>query len=264
MLTSFHDRAVPLSTVLVTLAQAIDEARSLDDIYQAALNGVTAVAHLPRAAILLFDPDGVMRFKASTGLSSDYCAAVEGHTPWRAGQPAAEPVVVPDVTVEESLRQYSETFRRERIHALAFIPIINGGGVIGKFMLYRDVPDAFDRGEVPDALAIGYQIGLAVERARREKETSDAHQRQAEHHAFLQGGVGEVLAVEHDAAARGQQAHQRVERGGLAGAVGADHRDHLAAGQLEVQAGQHFGAAIAGLQVLDLQQGRGHQCSVPR
>jgi len=177
MLTSFHDRAVPLSTVLVRLAQAIDDARSLDDIYQAALNGVTAVTHVPRAAILLFDPDGVMRFKASAGLSEDYRAAVEGHTPWRPGQPAPEPVVVPDVTVDESLKQYGETFRREQIRALAFIPIVNGGGVIGKFMMYREAPDAFDRGEVPDALAIGYQIGLAVERARREKDAFDTHQR---------------------------------------------------------------------------------------
>ena len=52
------------------------------------------------------DPDGVMRFKASAGLSEDYRAAVEGHTPWRPGQPAPEPVVVPDVTVDESLKQY--------------------------------------------------------------------------------------------------------------------------------------------------------------
>jgi PAS domain S-box-containing protein len=163
--------------VLVGLAEAIDDACSLDDIYQAALNGVTAVTHIPRAAILLFDPDGVMRFKASAGLSDDYRSAVEGHTPWRPGQSAPAPVIVPDVTVEESLRQYVDTFRRERIRALAFIPIINGGGVIGKFMLYRDAPDTFDHGEVPDALAIGYQIGLAVERARREKEAFESHQR---------------------------------------------------------------------------------------
>jgi hypothetical protein len=32
-----------------------------------------------RASILLFDPDGVMRFKASRGLSEAYRAAVEGH-----------------------------------------------------------------------------------------------------------------------------------------------------------------------------------------
>lgn len=177
MLPSFQDRAVPLSTVLVGLAQAIDDARSLEDIYQAALNGVTAVTHIPRAAILLFDPDGVMRFKASSGLSDEYRTAVEGHTPWRPGEPAPEPLVVPDVTVEDSLSRYIDTFRRERIRALAFIPLINGGGVIGKFMMYRETPDSFEHGEVADALAIGYQIGLAVERARREKEAFDAHQR---------------------------------------------------------------------------------------
>src|SRR5699024_7284227 len=126
---------------------------------------------------LLFDADGVMRFNAWAGLSADYRAAVEGHTPWTAGEPAPDPVVVPDVSADSSLSRFADAFRREDIRSLAFVPIISGGGVIGKFMLYRDTVGRFEPGEIQDALAIACQIGLAVERSRREREQVEAHQR---------------------------------------------------------------------------------------
>ena len=167
----------PLSTAIIQLADANSNAQSIEDIYGAALHGITAVTGVERASILLFDPDGVMRFKAWRGLSDRYRSAVEGHTPWAAGQAAPEPIVVPDVREDVSLAAYTATFASEGIRALAFIPIVSRGGVIGKFMLYRQQPDRFDRGELRDALAIGYQIGFAVERTRREQETEAAHRR---------------------------------------------------------------------------------------
>jgi PAS domain S-box-containing protein len=168
---------MPLSGVLIELARAMDQARSLDDVYRAALQGVIAVTNSPRAAILLFDGDGVMRFTAWAGLSADYRAAVEGHSPWTAGEPAPDPVVVPDVSADTALSRFADAFSREDIRSLAFVPIISGGGVIGKFMLYRETVGRFEQSEIQDALAIACQIGLAVERSRREREQVEAHQR---------------------------------------------------------------------------------------
>jgi hypothetical protein len=58
--------------------------------------------------------------------------------------------------------------------------------------------------------------------------------------------AGQVLAVEDDAPARRQHAHQRGQRGRLAGAVGADHADHLAFGEpvstRQAAGMQHLGA----------------------
>ena len=61
----------PLSSVVVQLADAIGAAESLRDVYEAALAGLRDVTGIERASILLFDSDGVMRFKASAGLSDD-------------------------------------------------------------------------------------------------------------------------------------------------------------------------------------------------
>jgi PAS domain S-box-containing protein len=167
----------PLSAVVVRLADAIGAARSLGDVYEAALEGLRAVSGIERASILLFDADGVMRFKAWSGLSAMYRAAVEGHTPWSLGDPPPDPLIVPDVQADASLATFQSVFASERIRALAFIPVVSRQRVIGKFMLYRASPDAFAQGEVPAALAIGYQIGFAVERMRSEKAAMDARQR---------------------------------------------------------------------------------------
>ena len=88
----------------------------------------------------LLDPrlrrDGVMRFKAWRGLSDEYRRAVEGHSPWPRDVHAPEPIVVPDVESDPAMAPYLPLFREEGIGALAFIPLVAGGRLIGKFMVY--------------------------------------------------------------------------------------------------------------------------------
>ena len=67
--------------VRLAVSRALGRTRDLDDVYSAALDTLAECLHVSRASILLFDPDGVMRFKAARGLSSDYRAAVQGHSP---------------------------------------------------------------------------------------------------------------------------------------------------------------------------------------
>jgi PAS domain S-box-containing protein len=167
----------PLSAVVARLADSIGAARSLGDVYAAALEGLRAVSGIERASILLFDPDGVMRFKAWSGLSNTYRSALEGHTPWSLGDPPPDPLIIPDVQADASLAKFHTLFAAENIRALAFIPVVSRRRVIGKFMLYRAAPDGFAQGEVPAALAIGYQIGFAVDRMRSEHAATEARQR---------------------------------------------------------------------------------------
>src|SRR6185295_9986880 len=65
---------------------------------------------------------------------------------------------------------------------------------------------------------------------------------------------GDVLAAElHLARRRLHQPGDRAQRGGLAGAVGADQRDDLALLDGERHAAQRVDAAVADLEVADLQ-----------
>ena len=68
--------AAPLS-VCLQLTHAINRSKRLEEIYEAALDALESGLAVEKASILLFDPDGVMRFKAWRRLSDEYRRAVE-------------------------------------------------------------------------------------------------------------------------------------------------------------------------------------------
>ena len=152
--------------VCAELTQAIGRTESLDDIYEAALDALADGLGVHRAAVLLFDADGVMRFTASRGLSNTYCQVVEGHTPWSAREKGARPLIVEDVQQDVSLAAYLPAIRAEQIAAMAFIPLEGVNGVLGKFMLYYDAPYALPSNDLQLAQVIAAQIAFAVERTQ--------------------------------------------------------------------------------------------------
>jgi GAF domain-containing protein len=85
-------------SVFSHLIHAITQTESLDGIYEAALDALAAGLGVRRGAVLLFDADGKMRFKAWRGVSETYRSTVEGHAPWSPHARGAEAVVVPDVS----------------------------------------------------------------------------------------------------------------------------------------------------------------------
>jgi PAS domain S-box-containing protein len=86
---------------LYQLADHLHRAQSLDDVYNAALDAILNALRCDRAAILLFDDSGVMRFAGWRGLSDGYRKTVEGHSPWKVGEKHPEPVCINDVDMAE-------------------------------------------------------------------------------------------------------------------------------------------------------------------
>ena len=95
--------ASPIATCS-NLTKAISKCRTVEEIYSAALNALGYGLGVERASILLFDADGVMRFKAYRGISDAYRRAVEGHSPWRPDSPDPQPIWVSDVAAGRSTR----------------------------------------------------------------------------------------------------------------------------------------------------------------
>jgi PAS domain S-box-containing protein len=150
--------------LLHQLARAIILARGIDDVYQAALGAIGRALDTERSAVLVYDEGGVMRFVAQRGLSEAYQRAVEGHSPWRPDEPDPQPVLVPDVTAAPDLAGYLPLFESESIGALGFFPLMAGGRLLGKFMVYHDQPRPFAPHEVDLAMAIANHVGAAVVR----------------------------------------------------------------------------------------------------
>ncbi len=162
---------------LYQLLAALTRARSVEEVYDVAIASLLSATTADRAAILMFDDDGVIRFKAWRGLSAEYRHAVTGHTPWPKGTLDARPLVVPDVLADESLQAHWDVFSRERIRALVFIPLALGEGVFGKFMLYYSEPCQCGPDELAIAQAIAGHVSIAADRARAELARAISEQR---------------------------------------------------------------------------------------
>lgn len=169
---------VELLYELIATSNRLD---NVEDVYAFALRSVMRGTKSDRAAILLFDSDSVMRFKASEGLSPTYRAAVEGHSPWKRTDLYPAPIAVNDTEAAPAWAPYLDVFRAEGIRALAFVPIINHQReLIGKFMLYRNEPRAFSARDIQLCATVAVHVAQALERKRKEKELSRAYREERE------------------------------------------------------------------------------------
>jgi signal transduction histidine kinase len=150
------------------LVDALAAATSLNEIYREAIRGLLPALRVDRASILLFDEDGVMRFKAWHGLSDAYRAAVEGHSPWEPGTIDPPVIVIEDVREAPELAALQETIAGEGIRSLAFVPL-HRQRLLGKFMLYGDQPRRFEEHELRLAETIAALVAFAIERRRDEQ-----------------------------------------------------------------------------------------------
>ena len=153
---------------LYEFTERLFRTKSSADIYSAGMDAVRTALGCTRVAILLFDDHGVMRFVAWRGLSEEYRDAVAGHSPWSAEEAEPSPVCIDDVAHADLSATLKALLRRERIGALAFIPLLAHGKLIGKFMIYYDRPRPFGDAEIDLALTIARQLGFAIERSRAE------------------------------------------------------------------------------------------------
>lgn len=153
---------------VLDFCQVAWDVESVEGVYDAALTALQRAIGVQRSSILVVDGQGVMRFGAWRGLSEPYRKAVEGHSPWSADAKEPEPILVPDVALDPELAPFGPVFDAERIAALAFIPLVHAGRLLGKFMLYYDTPRPFDRGEIRVASAIARFVAGAIDRKLNE------------------------------------------------------------------------------------------------
>src|SRR5690606_2788215 len=109
--------------------------RSLSEVFEAGLDAIASVLG-DRASILLFDPQGVMQFVAWRGISERYRTRLAGHTPWKLGEIDPEAIFVSDIRDTSEPDWIKDEIVAEGIFGLAFIPLLQSGAVVGKFMTY--------------------------------------------------------------------------------------------------------------------------------
>jgi len=161
---------------LFRFAEAVMAAGQVEHVFDAAMNAIHSALGVNRSAVLLCDTHGVMRFRAWRNLSESYRRAVDGHSPWPRDAADPQPVLVSDAQTDERFAPYREVLAREGIRALAFVPLVNAGHLLGKFMVYYDAPHAFAESELETAKAIANHLASVTARfAARAKLEETVH-----------------------------------------------------------------------------------------
>lgn len=150
--------------LLYSLARVVIGADGIEQVLEAALDAIELAVAAKRSAVLVTQDDGVMRFKAWRGLSDEYRAAVEGHSPWPRDARAPEPIFVPDVRRATALGPLLPVIEKENIAALAFVPLVADSALIGKFMVYFEEPHELSSQELEMVRAIANHVASAIAR----------------------------------------------------------------------------------------------------
>jgi signal transduction histidine kinase/CheY-like chemotaxis protein len=158
--------------LLYHLADRVARAKDVAGVCEAAIASIMA-AGADRASVLLFDETGVMRFRAWHNLSERYRAAVDGHSPWSRDAQAPAPIVVEDVQRDGALGALREVVRAEGIGALAFVPLLTHGGLLGKFMVYYDDVHVFSEDELRLAGSVAQHVAFGLARVRADAAIED-------------------------------------------------------------------------------------------
>jgi PAS domain S-box-containing protein len=161
-------RTEETQAALYQFTDRLFRAASIDDVYEAGLDAIVRALGCDRASILMFDHAGVMKFAAWRGLSDGYRRAVEGHSPWTREAKDPQPIAIDDIDRAELDASLKETVKAEGISALAFIPLIARGELVGKFMAYYPTVHVFTEADIELAVTIARQLGFSIERIRAE------------------------------------------------------------------------------------------------
>jgi len=157
-------------TTLYVLTERLQGAKGLPEIYEAALDAILSALDCDRASILLFDSSAVMRFVAWRGLSEEYRTAVDGHSPWTRDAVDPTPIFVTDILDSDEAPSLKATITGEAIRALAFVPLVTNGRLIGKFMTYHREPHRFTENEISLANTIARQLAQSLARQIAEED----------------------------------------------------------------------------------------------
>jgi two-component system, sensor histidine kinase len=209
--------------LLFKLTAAANQCERVDDIFNPALDAIIGILRVDRASILLFDESGMMRFRAWRGLSATYRAAVEGHSPWSKDTVNPQPIMIDDVETNDGVAAYRATFRAEGIGALGFIPLVHGGQLLGKFMVYCDAPRAFTDADRQLAQTISAQVANVVARAdlfQKEREARREAELNAHRMRLLENVIARVAgALDVEEVAEGVITEGVAALGAVSGAI---------------------------------------------
>ncbi len=161
-------RSQELST-LNAVAASVSQSLDLRIVMDAALDNVLPLMATDAGGILLWDEQvSGLKYRAHRGLSEEFVRGIAGLKLGEgiAGRVAAdgEPIVIEDIAVDERVTR--DVVRQSGLHSFASIPLRAKEQIVGVMNVARHDRRPFEERDVQLLIAIGHQVGVAVENAR--------------------------------------------------------------------------------------------------
>jgi GAF domain-containing protein len=163
-------RRVVYLEIFYDLTNLLNRTADLQVIFLKTIESLQRAVDAPRASILLADADGRMRFQASVGLSEACQRVLEDHCPWKSDDPHPTAVLLEDVQRDLDGSPVLAAVWNEGIRALAYVPLVSRGKLLGKVVLYYDAPHEFPAADVRVVQSLADHVAFAIERKQREDQ----------------------------------------------------------------------------------------------
>jgi signal transduction histidine kinase len=151
------------TSLLYGLARSVIGAGDVAPVFEAALDAIGAALSPDRAAILTFDAEGALRLGAARGFV-DAGAALASYSPWPRDEADALPVLIPNIAADAILARQAPLLHGEGLGALAFVPLVAAGRLMGELVVQYGVPRELAPRELDLARAVADHVAASVAR----------------------------------------------------------------------------------------------------
>jgi signal transduction histidine kinase len=153
---------------LYHLVLDLNNAQSIEEIYQIAIRGIRQTLNTDYAAVIALDREGALRYQAALGISEQYQKAIEKYLEHSRQNFTEETVIIPNVQQHKGISELDLMRSDEGIQASAAFPLCYQGEHLGKIIVYYDEPHEFKLEEVQLAKTITTYVATAMTRKRGE------------------------------------------------------------------------------------------------
>ncbi len=159
-------------TLLLSIAERVQGPDPAALVQRDALESLCGAMDASGGVLMLADAKQ-MGIEVSQGLSKDGEEGLEGFAPWPMDARGAEPVVVADVGSDARVAVVRQTLSREGIRALACVPLVHRGHLVGEIVLLRTRAEPFEASEVRVMAAVASYLAFAVWRERTDQDRAE-------------------------------------------------------------------------------------------
>lgn len=162
---------------LYNLVVALNQAETLTEIFQMAVEVIQQTLKSDRAALLTQDTQGKISYQASLGISDAYKKYIEEYLEFWNSQLGSDFIIIPNQENEREVNLLEALRQSEGIRSTASFPLCYKDRPLGKLIVYYNTPHHFQTDEIQLAKTIATYVATIVTRKRGEEALRDSNDR---------------------------------------------------------------------------------------